>query len=289
MPHDPKLAPFGLKWNPFSQEVPTTACLKTAPVETFLWRVENLAREGGFALITGEPGTGKSVALRLLRSRLERQPDVVTGVLTRPQSSVADFYRELGALFAVELSPHNRWAGARVLRGRWQDHIEGALFRPVLLIDEAQEMHRIVLNELRLLSAAELDCRSLLTVVLCGDDRLAERLGTLDLRPLLSRLRVRLRLEATGPEQLKAMLLHAVKAAGNPGLLTEGLVQTLAERAAGNPRTLMNLANELLDAAQQRDVERLDEQLFFQVFRVPAPVTAKPRRRRSPKQKSLLP
>jgi len=64
------LSLHGLKWNPFSPEVPTEALLVTPRLEHFGWRVEHLAREGGFALITGEPGLGKSVALRLLAERL---------------------------------------------------------------------------------------------------------------------------------------------------------------------------------------------------------------------------
>ena len=78
-------------------------------------------------------------------------------MLSRPQASLADFYREMGDLFGVELRPHNRWGGAKVLRERWQTHIDAALSRPVLLVDEAQEMQPAVLAELRLLSSAELD------------------------------------------------------------------------------------------------------------------------------------
>ena len=49
------LALYGLKWNPFSQELPTEALRLTLPAEDFLWRIEqNHVREGGFALIHGE-------------------------------------------------------------------------------------------------------------------------------------------------------------------------------------------------------------------------------------------
>jgi type II secretory pathway predicted ATPase ExeA len=59
------LARYGLKWNPFSQELPTEALRLTPQAEDFLWRIEqNHVREGGFALIHGDPGTGKSVVLR---------------------------------------------------------------------------------------------------------------------------------------------------------------------------------------------------------------------------------
>jgi len=110
------LSQHGLKWNPFSQSVPVEALLVSPSIDSFCWRVQNLAREGGFALVTGESGTGKSATLRLLAGRLQALRDVQVGELSRPQASIPDFYRELGELFGVELSPHNRWAGTRVLR-----------------------------------------------------------------------------------------------------------------------------------------------------------------------------
>ena len=123
------LALYGLKWNPFAPEVPVEALHATAKVDAFCWRMENLCREGGFALVSGDPGTGKSVALRILCERLAALRDVHVGLLTRPQARLADFYREMGDLFGVPLVPHNRWAGAKALRETWQAHIDAALCR----------------------------------------------------------------------------------------------------------------------------------------------------------------
>src|SRR5437660_12293731 len=97
------LALWGLKWNPFSPELPSEALLVTPRIESFAWRVEQLVQEGGFALISGESGTGKSVALRIVAQRLAALRDVLVGVLERPQSKTTDFYRELGDIFAVKL------------------------------------------------------------------------------------------------------------------------------------------------------------------------------------------
>ena len=122
-------------------------------------------------LITGELGTGKSVALRIVAQRLQSLRDVMVGVIERPQSE-ADFYRELGDIFAVKLTPHNRWGGFKALRERWKAHVASSRIRPVLLVDEAQEMTGEVLAELRILSSTDFDATSLLTVVLSGDGRL---------------------------------------------------------------------------------------------------------------------
>lgn len=267
------LALFGLKWNPFSPDVPTDALLLAPRVESFCWRVENLAREGGFALVTGTPGIGKSVALRLLVERLSALREIKIGVMVRPHSGVSDFYRELGDLFGVQLSPHNRWAGAKVLRERWQTHIDAALARPVLVADEAQDMSTVVLNEMRHLSSARLDSHMLLTTILAGDARLIEKFRTDDLLPLSSRMRVKLNLDRATPDELEQCLRHCMTKAGAVKLMTPELVTTLCEHAAGNYRTLMTMANDLLVTGAQREVKQLDEKLFFDTY---TPTTAEP-------------
>ena len=257
---------YSLKYNPFSADVPTSALWVSPPMESFCWRMEQQAGEGGFALLLGEPGTGKSAALRIVAERLEGLRDLNVGVLTRPQASLADFYRELGDLFGVALSAHNRWGGAKALREKWTAHIEASLYRPVLLVDEAQEMKSAVLSELRLLASADLDSRSILTVILAGDHRLAEHLQTPELLPLASRVRSRLRTESAAPEQLREALRHLLKEAGNARLLSAGLISAICEHAAGNYRVLMNMANDLLAEALRRELDTLDEKLFFEVF-----------------------
>jgi type II secretory pathway predicted ATPase ExeA len=275
------LSLYGLKWNPFAPDVPVEALHLTPKVESFCWRAENLAREGGFALVSGEPGAGKSVALRMLVERLSGQRDVRVGILSRPQAGLADFYREMGDLFGVQLQPHNRWSGSKALREKWQTHIESALFRPVLVIDEAQEMHSTVLAELRLLCSTRLDSHMLLTTVLAGDARLLERLRTEELLPLGSRIRVRLPLERASSEELLETLRHSLAKAGNAKLMTPELMNTLCEHAVGNHRTLMVMAGELLSAGAERESKQLDEKLYFDVFAVPAPPeTSKPASRR---------
>jgi type II secretory pathway predicted ATPase ExeA len=265
------LALYGLKWNPFSPELPAEALQTSARVDNFCWRVEHtLAREGGFALIAGDPGTGKSVALRLLAGRLGQLRDLTVGAITHPSSNLADFYREMGDLFGVELKPHNRWGGFKALRERWLAHLESTLLRPILLIDEAQEMHPAVLNELRLLSSMDFDSRLLLSVVLAGDGRLSNKLRREELLPLGSRIRVRLHLEYAGREELMACLKHLLNSAGNASLMTPELCQTLCDHAVGNYRVLTTIAGELLDTAAQRELTQLDEKLYLELFGTPA-------------------
>jgi len=269
------LSLWGLKWNPFSPELPSEALLVTKKIETFAWRVEQLVQEGGYALITGESGTGKSVVLRIVSGRLANLRDVAIGVLERPQSRSADFYRELGDVFSVQLRPSNRWGGFKALRERWKAHVASSRIKPVLLIDEAQEMSPDVLSELRILSSADFDATSLLTVVLSGDDRLLELLRHEDLVPLGTRIRTRLRTEPASRDELAELLSHALAKAGNATLMTPELMDTLIDHAAGNYRVLMTMGAELLAYGMAQEVEQLDEKFYLEVFQSQRPRVAK--------------
>lgn len=261
------LALYGLKWNPFSPELPIAGIYVPPRIEHFCWRIEHaLVNEGGFAIIHGEPGTGKSVALRVLEDQLSRLPDITVGAILHPQSSLGDFYREMGDIFGVPMKLNNRWGGFKALRETWLAHLGKTLRRAILLIDEAQEMSPCVLNELRLLASARFDSQSLLCVVLAGDARLIDKLCLESLLPLGSRIRVRLATEHASKEELMTALNHLMTEAGHASLMTPGLCQTLCDHAAGNYRILTILAAELLATAARQDMAVLDEKLYLQVF-----------------------
>jgi len=264
------LALYGLKHRPFAIGIPVEALWKPSYADTFFHRVENVVLDGGFALISGEVGLGKSKMLQALAHRLKKiGDDVMVGVMERPQNTLSDFYRELGELFGIQLSPNNRYGGFKALRDRWRTQIAASLFRPVLLIDEAQEMSAAVLNELRILSSANFDSDNLLSIVLCGDNRLLERLTTRELLPLGSRIRTRYNMQALDHEMLLDFLNDQLEQAGAPHLMTEELKTTLVQHSGGNLRILCGIASELLASGAERNLKRLDEKLYLEMYGQP--------------------
>ncbi|MCA9624145.1 MAG: general secretion pathway protein GspA, partial [Myxococcales bacterium] len=82
----------------FRPGAPVEALWPSPDIDTFCRRVTLTLADGGFVTITGDPGTGKSIALRLLAHRLGGMRDLTVGAVDHPQSGCSDFYRELGDL-----------------------------------------------------------------------------------------------------------------------------------------------------------------------------------------------
>jgi type II secretory pathway predicted ATPase ExeA len=140
-------------------------------------------------------------------------------------------------------------------------------------------MSPLLLSELRLLGSTKLDTCTIVTVVLCGDRRLEEKLRTPDLAPIASRIRTRLVLDAEPPDVLGTMLRHLLATAGNASLMSEELQRTVCEHAAGNRRVLMHLCSELLVLGVAKSAKRLDESLYLEMTNAdrPARVSTAPR------------
>ena len=257
---------FGLSFDPSSNNVPVDGLYTSSAVNSFCGRIEHGLSDGGFAMATGEPGSGKSVLLRILAHRLSNRQELTVAKIDHPQSKPIDFYRELAECFGVPLSMHNRWNGFKSLRERWAEHMATSRSRPVLIIDEAQQMIDPVFTELRILASKEFDSQSLLTVVFAGDARLTERFRHPDMVPLGTRIRRRIHLDYAPREELLQCLGHLLERAGNAGLVSKQLQETLVDHAAGNYRVLMNTLNELLNAAFERQANILDEKLFLEAF-----------------------
>jgi len=250
---------FGLKWNPFLAEIPAESLLVTQETEFFINSVENLAFEGGFAMLSGEPGTGKSAILRLVHNHFKTTSDVAVRTLQRPQSGIRDFYSELGDLFEIPLKQSNRFSGFKNLRTEWSNHINKSLFRSILIVDEAQTMPEETLSELRILSSSNLDSKNILGIVLAGDEQLIKRLSKTELLPLKSRVKIGMHLKSMSQETLVNIITHNLNECGAPPDLFEPIViSNLCKSSSGNLRACMNIFYKFLSLAHLKGVRKID-------------------------------
>lgn len=280
------LTSYGLKYHPFDTDRPTSSIYAHPWMERESWNIENLVMDGGICCVVGSPGAGKSAFLRYLNHRLSEIPDAEVVHLDRPQSNLADFYRELGNVFGLTLNSCRRYSGFSGLRKRWASHISSTHLRPVLVIDEAQLMVSQTLTELRILSSENFDSKKLLTIILAGDHRLREKLDTPDLLPLKSRINPYIDLQPLTVEAAEAMLRHILQDAGNPSLMSDKLIKILSEQCSGDPRAIMKTGRNLLLAAYMLDKDILDEALYYNEIQSRLGKPGQPKTRRQSREQT---
>ncbi|MEC7376039.1 MAG: AAA family ATPase, partial [Pseudomonadota bacterium] len=198
--------------------------------------------QGGFIVITGEVGTGKTTVSRCF---IENAPDNVDiALILNPRLSA----RELLSSVCDELEiSHDVGASIKEL----VDLINQDLLRAhaagrhkVLMIDEAQNLSADVLEQLRLLTNLETAEKKLLQIVLLGQPELQDMLALPELRQLNQRVTARYHLDAIARPELSAYLRYRLGVAGLRGdVFSSGAVHRLYRESQGIPR-LINLISD---------------------------------------------
>ncbi len=227
-----------------------TAPFSIAPNPHFLYMSERhrealahllygIRSDGGFILLTGEVGTGKTTTCRCL---LEQIPeDVDTAFILNPKLTATELLAtacdDLGVSY-----PEN--ASIKQLTDVLNDYLLKSLAegrRTVLIIDEAQNLSTDVLEQLRLLTNLETNQRKLLQIILLGQPELLEMLDRNELRQLSQRITARFHLDALGKGDVDHYIAHRIElAGGNPALFSKGAIKRVYQLSGGVPR-LINL------------------------------------------------
>jgi type II secretory pathway predicted ATPase ExeA len=252
-------AHFGLRQRPFPA-TPDPSCYYPATShERALSRLlRGLDGGEGLLLLTGGPGSGKTLLCHCLLERLGAGAGTV--FLTN-----SHFRDRAGLLQAVlyDLSLPYKGCGEQEMRLALTDHVLKAYAdgrRTVLILDEAQHLDSDLLEELRLWGNLEAQSGKAVQVVLVGQPALLETLNLPGLTGLRQRLAVRARLDSLPPQEAADYLLHHLRLAGGrpERILVDDAAELLARRTQGVPRLLNQAAHEALTLAGEADASQVD-------------------------------
>ncbi|MDO6824534.1 ExeA family protein [Marinobacter sp. 1_MG-2023] len=234
---------FGFKEPPFSiAPDPRYLYLSERHKEALAHLMYGVQGQGGFIVITGEVGTGKTTVSRCFIENAPAHVDIA--LILNPRLSA----RELLAAICDELEITNP-AGASIKqlvdlinRDLLTAHAAGR--HKVLMIDEAQNLSADVLEQLRLLTNLETAEKKLLQIVLLGQPELQQMLALPELRQLNQRVTARYHLDAISPNELPAYLSYRLGVAGMRGdVFSPSAVRKLYRLSNGIPR-LINLISD---------------------------------------------
>ncbi|WP_159064863.1 AAA family ATPase [Thaumasiovibrio subtropicus] len=243
---------FSLKESPFTI-IPSARFLYLSERhrEALNHMVSGLADGGGFALLTGEVGTGKTTVLRALISRLEENTQVAT--ILNPSLSANELLASLCDELALSYTDAN---SLKQLTDTLFDKLksnEAAGKQTVLIIDEAQHLMPDVLEQLRLLTNLESENRKLLKVVLIGQPELQQLLQQDNLRQLAQRITSRYHLLPLTETEVASYIGYRLQTVDCLETIFNAKSMTvIAKRTMGIPRLINLVCDKSMQIACQQ-------------------------------------
>ena len=257
---------FGLREKPFTLSPdPKYLFLSDSHREALAHLLYGIEQGEGFIAITGEVGTGKTTLCRTLLERLDPSTEVAF-VINPPLSGMEllqSVHHELGLLGGEatrqELTAElNQFLLEKKAQGK----------RVLLIIDEAQNLERDALEQVRLLGNLETNTAKLLQIVLLGQPELDTKLESPDLRQLRQRITVRWRLAPLSAGETREYVSHRLRVAGAAKeIFTELATREIHRRSRGIPRVINLLCDRALLAAYAAETHSIGLGLVSQVER----------------------
>jgi type II secretory pathway predicted ATPase ExeA len=258
---------FGLRQRPFRTTPDSPTYYPATSHENALGRLlQAVTDDEGAALLTGDPGTGKTLVCHRLLERLGA--DVASILLTH-----SHFSGRAGLLQAIlfDLSIPYEGRSEQELRLALTDHLlknYGAGRRTVLIVDEAHHLTPDLLEELRLLGNLESRHGKAVQVVLAAQPRLLEMLRRPQLASFSQRLAVRVHLDPLGVQEAADYLVHHLRAAGGQPteIIGDEALELLARATHGLPRLLNQAAHHALVLAHTADAASVDTEAALEAL-----------------------
>ena len=259
---------FGLADAPFSiAPDPRYLFLSQRHQEALAHLLYGVGGDGGFVLLTGEIGAGKTTVCRCLLQQIPDSCDVA--YIFNPKLTVEELLSTICVEFGIACPPGN--ASIKVFVDCINAYLLDAHARgrhTVLIIDEAQNLSAEVLEQMRLLTNLETDQRKLLQIILLGQPELALMLERPELRQLSQRIVARYHLGPLSKPEVAAYVRHRLEISGaQRQLFPARLMGRLYRLSGGVPRVINVLCDRALLGAYVQGKERIDGPTLAQAAR----------------------
>lgn len=252
---------FGFKEKPF-QIVPNPDYLYLSPKhENALTHLEyGLTEKVGFLLMTGEVGSGKTTLIRYLLNKIGS--NIETAVLFNTSVTSSQLLMLILQEFELTAAKNNKAANLEILNKYLiEKYSQGK--QVLLIIDEAQNLSRETLEEVRMISNLQTDDDILLQIMLVGQPELKDRLSHPDLTQFSQRIAVNYHLEALSHEETRHYITHRLNTAGGKtDIFKSETLDVIYKASGGVPRTINLLCDSALIYGFADELEQIEPEII---------------------------
>jgi len=239
---------FGLSCEPFLQDMPVDKLFPIPGLEGFLQRFDYAMHIGAVSVLTGEVGSGKSTSLRAAAARLHPSQHTVIP-LVATSGSVLEFLRQISQELGAPPASNSFSRLTKSIR-ELLSNVTAKKQRPIIIIDEAHLMRLELFSQLHALIQLPYDNKSLVPLILSGQNLLIDRLLYHTSRPFSSRIVGRTLLQGLTLDDMKQYLYHHLAVAGGSGdLFADEAITAIHQGSGGFLRRANHLARGAMIAA----------------------------------------
>ncbi|MCB1687641.1 MAG: AAA family ATPase [Halioglobus sp.] len=256
---------FGLTEAPFSIAVnPRYLFMSARHRDALAHLLYGVGAGGGFILLTGEVGTGKTTINRCLLEQLPSSTDVA--IILNPALNAIELLASVCDELGIQYDHHNHTLKTltdNLHSFLLENHARGR--KTVLLIDEAQHLDFDVLEQIRLLTNLETNNEKLLQIILIGQPELAQMLARPELRQLNQRITARYNLDPLNLDETSAYIQHRLQVAGmSPErvVFSPAVVRGIYKATRGIPRVINVLCDRMLLGAYGRNMPHVEHDML---------------------------
>jgi len=254
---------FGFREPPFTLTPnPEFLFLSRCHQEAYAHLLYAIESKAGFIELSGEVGTGKTTIVRTLLTQLAPEA-YKSALIFNPTLSPLGLLQEINREFGIfSASSETRELHQALNEFLLKENGEGRTV--VLVIDEAQNLSRDVLEQIRLISNLETEREKLIQIVLVGQPELRVLLARDDLRQLKQRITVRYHLDRMDEKDIHAYIRHRIRIAAEgkePVSFSKAAVKKIARSSRGLPRLINSICDRALLLAYTKDAREISAQM----------------------------
>ena len=257
------LSYYGLEFNPFEKDIETKYAYETKDFKMLKNRLEFVTENKTMALITGNPGMGKTFIIREFINGLNKNLYKVI-YICMSRVTVNEFYKQLCYELGIE-PPFKKIDMFREIQERILNLSKDKKINIIIVIDEAQYLKPAILNDLKMLLNFELDSKNYLSLILVGQPVLNNILRRNIFDALAQRITVSYDMVGIDKQELQNYIDSRIKIAhGNNGIFNEQAIEAIFNACNGSIRVANNIITKSLIIGKNKQLQSIDSNLILE-------------------------